>query len=72
MKLNIIFPVELTEEMEAKIDRALVPNPRDEVLSDHLRLSVRRADIQTLADSTWLNDEVGSCIAVYSCKVSVT
>ncbi|XP_041860627.1 sentrin-specific protease 1 isoform X2 [Melanotaenia boesemani] len=52
------FP-ELTEEMEAEVNRALMKggNPH-EVLSEGFGLSLTRKDLQTLSSLNWLNDEV--------------
>ncbi|KAM9751928.1 sentrin-specific protease 1 isoform 2-T3 [Menidia menidia] len=52
------FP-ELTEEMDAEVNRALMRggNPH-EVLSEGFGLSLTRKDLQTLSNLNWLNDEV--------------
>lgn len=51
------FP-ELTEEMEAEINRGLKGGSPHEVLSEGFGLSLRRKDLQTLGSLNWLNDEV--------------
>ncbi|CAK6951470.1 sentrin-specific protease 1 [Scomber scombrus] len=51
------FP-ELTEEMEAEINRVLKGGSPHEVLSEGFGLSLRRKDLQTLGSLNWLNDEV--------------
>ncbi|XP_042348412.1 sentrin-specific protease 1 [Plectropomus leopardus] len=50
------FP-ELTEEMEAEVNRAL-RGAHHEVLSEGFGLSLTRKDLQTLSNLNWLNDEV--------------
>lgn len=49
---------ELTPEMQDVIDAALIPRPPNEVLVEAFGLSIKRHDMQTLADLNWLNDEV--------------
>ncbi|XP_073327177.1 sentrin-specific protease 1 [Pagrus major] len=51
------FP-ELTEEMEAEVNRALRGGGSHEVLSEGFGLSLTRKDLQTLSNLNWLNDEV--------------
>uniref|UniRef100_A0A671U4C2 SUMO specific peptidase 1 n=1 Tax=Sparus aurata TaxID=8175 RepID=A0A671U4C2_SPAAU len=51
------FP-ELTEEMEADVNRALRGGGSHEVLSEGFGLSLTRKDLQTLSNLNWLNDEV--------------
>lgn len=51
------FP-ELTEEMEAEVNRALRGGSSHEVLSEGFGLSLTRKDLQTLCNLNWLNDEV--------------
>ncbi|XP_013874088.1 sentrin-specific protease 1 isoform X3 [Austrofundulus limnaeus] len=52
------FP-ELTEEMEAEVDRVLMRGGSPhEVLSEGFGLSLTRKDFQTLSNLNWLNDEV--------------
>lgn len=48
----------MTAEMQHEVEAALVSTPPDEVLASAFRLNIRRADMQTLADNQWLNDEV--------------
>ncbi|XP_056278370.1 sentrin-specific protease 1 isoform X3 [Pseudoliparis swirei] len=50
------FP-ELTEEMEAEVNRVL-RGGNHEVLSEGFGLSLTRKDLQTLSNLNWLNDEV--------------
>ncbi|XP_068454762.1 sentrin-specific protease 1 [Clinocottus analis] len=50
------FP-ELTEEMEAEVNRVL-RGSNHEVLSEGFGLSLTRKDLQTLSNLNWLNDEV--------------
>nr|XP_040049530.1 sentrin-specific protease 1 isoform X2 [Gasterosteus aculeatus aculeatus] len=50
------FP-ELTEEMEAEVNRVL-RGANHEVLSEGFGLSLTRKDLQTLSNLNWLNDEV--------------
>ncbi|XP_029291353.1 sentrin-specific protease 1 isoform X2 [Cottoperca gobio] len=50
------FP-ELTEEMDAEVNRAL-RGANHEVLSEGFGLSLTRKDLQTLSNLNWLNDEV--------------
>ncbi|XP_061630189.1 sentrin-specific protease 1 isoform X1 [Phyllopteryx taeniolatus] len=51
------FP-ELTEEMEAQVDKVLRRGSPDEVCSEGFGLSLTRKDLQTLSGLSWLNDEV--------------
>ncbi|XP_028266776.1 sentrin-specific protease 1 [Parambassis ranga] len=51
------FP-ELTEEMEAAVNRMLRGGSPHEVLSEGFGLSLTRKDLQTLSNLNWLNDEV--------------
>ncbi|XP_074538084.1 sentrin-specific protease 1 [Halichoeres trimaculatus] len=51
------FP-ELTEEIEADVNRALRGGSPHEVLSEGFGLSLTRKDLQTLSNLNWLNDEV--------------
>lgn len=51
------FP-ELTDEMEAEINRVLRGSNPHEVLSEGFGLSLTRKDLQTLSNLNWLNDEV--------------
>nr|XP_061803493.1 sentrin-specific protease 1-like [Nerophis lumbriciformis] len=51
------FP-ELTEEMDAQVDKVLRRGSPDEVFSEGFGLSLTRKDLQTLSGLSWLNDEV--------------
>ena len=51
-------PLELTEEQEDLVDRALGPYAPSEVLADAFRLQITRRDMATLSGLNWLNDEV--------------
>ncbi|KAM9350866.1 sentrin-specific protease 1 [Symphorus nematophorus] len=51
------FP-ELTEEMEAEVNRVLRIGSSHDVLSEGFGLSLTRKDLQTLSNLNWLNDEV--------------
>ncbi|XP_019751198.1 sentrin-specific protease 1 isoform X2 [Hippocampus comes] len=51
------FP-QLTEEMEAQVDKVLRRGSPDEVFSEGFGLSLTRKDLQTLSGLSWLNDEV--------------
>uniref|UniRef100_A0A3B4WLN0 SUMO specific peptidase 1 n=1 Tax=Seriola lalandi dorsalis TaxID=1841481 RepID=A0A3B4WLN0_SERLL len=51
------FP-ELTEEMEAEVNRVLRGGSPHEVLSEGFGLSLTRKDLHTLSNLNWLNDEV--------------
>lgn len=51
------FP-ELTQEMNAEVNRALGGGSSHEVLSEGFGLSLTRKDLQTLSNLNWLNDEV--------------
>ncbi|KAH6922318.1 hypothetical protein HPB50_013100 [Hyalomma asiaticum] len=48
----------LTPEMQLEVEAALVAIPREEGLASAFRLNISRADMHTLADGRWLNDEV--------------
>ncbi|KAJ1524450.1 hypothetical protein ONE63_010947 [Megalurothrips usitatus] len=48
---------ELTDEMQAEIDKALSA-PQNAVLSTGFSLSIKGSDMRTLRPLTWLNDEV--------------
>ncbi|XP_065282430.2 sentrin-specific protease 1-like isoform X1 [Dermacentor albipictus] len=48
----------ITRAMQREVEAALVPTPADEVLVSAFRIHIRRADMRTLADGEWLNDEV--------------
>ncbi|KAI3357438.1 hypothetical protein L3Q82_015871 [Scortum barcoo] len=50
------FP-ELTEEMDAEVNRAVRGGSSHEVLSEGFGLSLTRKDLQTLSNLNWLNDE---------------
>ena len=50
--------LDITQEMDKEIQSALGPGPLDEILSRRFKLQVTRADLQTLEDGRWLNDEV--------------
>ncbi|XP_015112467.1 sentrin-specific protease 1 [Diachasma alloeum] len=49
---------ELSSEMTSEVQRALVPRPPDEVLTEGFGLRITRKDIHTLSGLNWLNDEV--------------
>nr|XP_019951735.1 PREDICTED: sentrin-specific protease 1-like [Paralichthys olivaceus] len=51
------FP-ELTEEMEAEVNRVLRASSLQEVLSEGFGLKLTRKDLHTLSHLNWLNDEV--------------
>ncbi|XP_061909126.1 sentrin-specific protease 1-like isoform X4 [Entelurus aequoreus] len=51
------FP-ELSEEMEAQVDKVLRRGSPDEIFSEGFGLSLTRKDLQTLSGLNWLNDEV--------------
>lgn len=51
------FP-ELTEEMEAEVNRVLRASSPQEVLSEGFGLKLTRKDLHTLSNLNWLNDEV--------------
>ncbi|XP_070825429.1 sentrin-specific protease 1 isoform X1 [Chaetodon trifascialis] len=51
------FP-ELTEDMEAEVNKVLRGGSYHEVLSEGFGLSLTRKDLQTLSNLNWLNDEV--------------
>ncbi|XP_045152364.1 sentrin-specific protease 2 isoform X2 [Echinops telfairi] len=50
--------LELTEDMEKEVSTAVGHGSQDEVLSSAFKLRITRADIQTLKNYHWLNDEV--------------
>ncbi|XP_075412284.1 sentrin-specific protease 2 isoform X1 [Tenrec ecaudatus] len=50
--------LELTEDMEREVSNAIGHGSQDEVLSSAFKLRITRADIQTLRNYHWLNDEV--------------
>lgn len=50
--------VELTNEMKAEIKSLLGPGNSRDVLVEGFNAEITRADIATLRNSTWLNDEV--------------
>lgn len=54
---GVVMP-SLTPAMQHEVEEALVPSPADEVLASAFRLNISRADMHTLSDSQWLNDEV--------------
>uniref|UniRef100_A0A224Z0T5 Sentrin-specific protease 1 n=1 Tax=Rhipicephalus zambeziensis TaxID=60191 RepID=A0A224Z0T5_9ACAR len=54
---GVVMP-SLTPAMQHEVEAALVPTPPDEVLASAFRLNISRADMHTLSDSQWLNDEV--------------
>ncbi|XP_053280325.1 sentrin-specific protease 1 [Pleuronectes platessa] len=51
------FP-QLTEEMEAEVNRVLRASSLQEVLSEGFGLKLTRKDLHTLSNLNWLNDEV--------------
>ncbi|KAI6656506.1 Sentrin-specific protease 1 [Oopsacas minuta] len=51
-------PVDLGDEMELRVTRALVNTPIEEELSSGFRLHIKRKDMSTLQTSHWLNDEI--------------
>uniref|UniRef100_A0A673BLA7 Si:dkey-21c19.3 n=1 Tax=Sphaeramia orbicularis TaxID=375764 RepID=A0A673BLA7_9TELE len=51
------FP-ELTDEMEAEVNKVLRGGSPHEILSEGFGLSLTRKDLQTLSNLNWLNDEV--------------
>ena len=56
---SVNVPIEITEEMEVVIRRALNPNAnKGEILNECNRIQIKRSDILTLKGSDWLNDEV--------------
>lgn len=54
---GVVLP-SLTPAMVHEVEAALVPTPPDEVLASAFRLNISRADMHTLTDTQWLNDEV--------------
>nr|XP_037270506.1 sentrin-specific protease 1-like [Rhipicephalus microplus] len=48
----------LTSAMVHEVEAALVPTPPDEVLASVFRLNISRADMLTLTDTQWFNDQV--------------
>ncbi|KAM7331064.1 hypothetical protein ACRRTK_010253 [Alexandromys fortis] len=50
--------LDVTEDMEKEIKKALGPGPKDEILSSAFKLKITREDIQTLETGEWLNDVV--------------
>lgn len=50
--------LDVTEDMEKEIKKALGPGPQEEILSSAYNLQITRRDIQTLETGQWLNDEV--------------
>ncbi|XP_021913096.1 sentrin-specific protease 1-like isoform X2 [Zootermopsis nevadensis] len=54
---KLVLP-ELTPNMQAVVDDALIPKPPNEVLVEAFGLPIKRRDMQTLAGLNWLNDEV--------------
>ena len=49
---------QLTADMQNVINAALIPRPPSEVLVEAFGLSIKRHDMHTLADRSWLNCEV--------------
>lgn len=47
-----------TRAMHREVEAALVPTPPDQVLVSAFRIDIKRADLYTLADGQWLNDEI--------------
>lgn len=54
---GVLMP-NLTPEMQLEVEAALVAIPPEEVLASAFRLNISRADMHTLVDGEWLNDEV--------------
>lgn len=54
---GVLMPT-LTPEMQLEVEAALVAIPPEEVLASAFRLNISRADMHTLAEGQWLNDEV--------------
>ncbi|XP_052015603.1 sentrin-specific protease 2-like [Apodemus sylvaticus] len=50
--------INLTQEMEEEIKKALGPGPLEDILSSRFKLQVTREDIQTLESGRWLNDDI--------------
>lgn len=48
----------VTADMQKEISSALGPGPQDQVLSCAFNMTITRADMRTLSDSAWLNDNV--------------
>lgn len=42
----------------SQVDEALGRGNTDQVVVDYFNIPMKRSDIQTLKDGTWLNDEV--------------
>ncbi|XP_057613312.1 sentrin-specific protease 2-like [Chionomys nivalis] len=50
--------LDVTQDMDKEIKKALGPGPQEEILSTAFKLRITRGDIQTLQAGEWLNDEV--------------
>ncbi|CAO2587909.1 Sentrin-specific protease 2 [Lemmus lemmus] len=50
--------LDVTDDMDKEIKKALGPGPQEEILSSAFKLQITRRDIQTLETGEWLNDEV--------------
>lgn len=50
--------LDVTEDMEKEIKKALGPGPQEEILNSAFKLKITREDIQTLETGEWLNDVV--------------
>lgn len=50
--------LDVTEDMDNEIKKALGPGPQEEILSSAFKLQITRGDIQTLEPGEWLNDEI--------------
>jgi len=48
----------LSEEQEMVVNQALQGGLADQVFVEAFKLQIRRCDIATLCDRTWLNDQV--------------
>ncbi|CAO2614244.1 Sentrin-specific protease 2 [Lemmus lemmus] len=48
----------VADNMDKEIKKALGPGPQEEILSSAFKLQITRGDIQTLETGEWLNDEV--------------
>ena len=57
-KKNLKCPLTLTEAMEKRIKEALEGGPDEEILVTEFNITLRRLDIKTLKDLSWVNDEV--------------
>lgn len=55
---DVVETPSLTRAMQLEVEAALVPTPAEEVLVSAFRIGIRRADMHTLSDGKWLNDEV--------------